>query len=217
MHRLGVDVWRLRQPDESALVATLKQSDSVAEGAGESTLKDEQKIDEDKTPVLSGSTQTETSTFESQVDEALPSATTKDVIDSEQPLLHVQCLSVGTCVVVFRAGGENLNDMALGIGNALSKYKATVHQSVDFVWPPTNSLNLPGVSNHGGWKSARRAFYSLITRQEWTINTLIAVGSDANEVTERFRSSECEILKLDEFPTSAQSKKEVWQRIQEIS
>ena len=107
--------------------------------------------------------------------------------------------------------------MALGVGLALSKYEATSHQSMTFVWPPSAALNLPSELRHGGWESARRAFHSLIGRQDWTTDILVTVGSDANEVTERLRNSEYTVLKLDEFPTSTKSKRELWKRIQEIS
>ena len=86
-----------------------------------------------------------------------------------------------------------------------------------FVWPPPATLNLPSERSHSGWESARRAFHSLISRQDWTTDILVTVGTDANEVAERLRSSEYTVLKLDEFPASAKSKRELWQRIMEIS
>ena len=197
--------------------STLKPSRSVAEQAKDSNSRFEKKVDEDEALALSGLTSTESTTLESREEEVPPTDTSKDSIDSEPPSFHVQCLTVGNCLLVFKAGDQEFNEMALGIGNALSKYKSTSHQSVDFVWPPASTLNLPSVSSHGGWESARRAFHSLINGQDWTANTLVTVGSDANEVTELLRNSEYAILKLDEFPSTAQSKKALWQRIQEIS
>ena len=118
--------------------------------------------------------------------------------------------------MVFNADAERLSEMALGIGNAVSKYESSSYQRLDFEWPPMSSLDLPNVESHGGWESARRAFNSLIKRQGWTSNILVTVGSDANKVTELLRNSEYTVLKLDDFPASAQSKKELWHRIQEI-
>ncbi len=154
--------------------------------------------------------------FVSKESENQPDHSTNEVIGAEQPSFKLQCLFVGTCLVVFNAGDEFSNEMARGIGNALSKYESVSHQSLDFVWPPASNMDLPRESSHVGWESARRAFNSLIGRQDWTTNILVAVGSDANQVTERIRNTEYTVLKLDEFPASAQSKKELWQRIQEI-
>ncbi|MXW53683.1 MAG: hypothetical protein F4X44_05965 [Gammaproteobacteria bacterium] len=216
LHRLGIDVWRLRKTNESIPVSALKQSKSVAVRAKESASKIEEKIDESKSSVFTALPPTERSMFVSKESENQPDHSTNEVIGAEQPSFKLQCLFVGTCLVVFNAGDEFSNEMARGIGNALSKYESVSHQSLDFVWPPASNMDLPRESSHVGWESARRAFNSLIGRQDWTTNILVAVGSDANQVTERIRNTEYTVLKLDEFPASAQSKKELWQRIQEI-
>ncbi len=217
LHRLGIDVWRLRKSREAKPVSALEQSESVVIRAKESTSKSEEKFDESESTVFTAPPPTERPMFSSKEGEDQPSHSTNEVIEAEQPSFKLQCLSVGTCLVVFKAEDEFSSEMALGIGNALSKYETMSHQSLDFVWPPMRDLDLPSKRSHVGWESARRAFNSLISRQDWTANILVAVGSDAIQVTEGIRNSEYTVLKLDEFPASAQSKKELWQRIQEIS
>lgn len=154
--------------------------------------------------------------FEPKAIKTQPIHSLKEDIDADHLSFKLQCLSVGNCLLVFKAGAERSNEMALGIGNAVSKYESASYQRLDFEWPPMSSLDMPNDGSDGGWESARRAFNSLIKRQDWTNNILVTVGSDANEVTELLRNSEYTVLKLDDFPASAQSKKELWHRIQEI-
>lgn len=115
--------------------------------------------------------------------------------------------------MVFNPKEKNAQSMAIGIGRALGRYQATVEDSVEFRWPPKLSDRLSVSSSHSGWESARRAVHSLVKSKDWTVSILVSVGSDASQVTETLLSSDTVLLKLDEFPSNATSKRELWQRM----
>ena len=215
LHRLGIDVWKLRETSSSTSAEASRLSETHAKHEREPVFKSEQKTEVSETPIPSAAPikSPERPPTKSEVEK---SDSMEESKIADDPSFELQCLAMGSCLIVFDPGIQDSSEVARGIGYALCKYESVPLQSVDFRWPPLASEIPQSESSHGGWKSARRAFQSLINHQEWNTNILVTVGTNANKVTESLQNSKYTVLKLSEFPSSAQSKKDLWHRIQEI-
>ncbi|MCY3885921.1 MAG: hypothetical protein OXG24_13525 [Gammaproteobacteria bacterium] len=215
LHRLGIDVWKFRDTPVSIL-KDVEAEPGVAPAESNNTFDSlGKKRESNESESYTGATPAHvfTETKEVAPGEGDSSDNSPRALPTvEEPSIELKCSAIGTCLVVFDPNVRNSNDMAMGIGYAASRYKARAHDSVGFSWPPTLSTT----KDHGGWESASRAFRSLINRQDWTFNFIVSVGSDANRITKALPSPDIDVLKLDEFPANAQTKKELWQRIAEM-
>jgi hypothetical protein len=217
---MGIDVWRLRETSKPKSAKASKTSETHSKRAKKILFKGD-KLAEEGVIQNSSAAPVNLPPFETQettpTKSEVPNSDSMEGTDTtDDPSIELQCLAMGSCLIVFNPDIRDSVEMAKGIGYALCMYELTSPKSVDFKWPPLLSGLSQSESNHGGWNSARRAFHSLINHQEWNTNILVTVGSNANKVTESLQHSEYTVLKLSEFPFSAHSKRELWHRIQEI-
>lgn len=220
MHRLGIDVWKMRDARVSSPEAIERQpavtpstSVDVPNILGNPRESNESRVVNDVARVLSNSETIEPGSTEN---EKLVSDSS-DVNDiADDPSFELQCLLVGTCLLVFDPNEHNSRTLAEGIGRAVCKYQETALKTVNFTWPPVRPVGPSKTRRHGGWESARRAFHSLVKSHDWTFKDLVSIGQEANQVTETNLVSGVVLLKLDEFPSDGNSKRKLWQRIREM-
>lgn len=220
LNRLGIDVWKLRESSSFKSAEASRPSETHAKHAREPVFKGNKQTDESETLVRSDAPSKSSHSITPEpppTQSEVPKSDSKEEPKTaDDPSFELQCLAMGSSLIVFDPGIQDSSEVAKGIGYALCKYESFPLQSVDFRWPPLASEIPQSESSHGGWKSARRAFQSLITHQEWNASILVTVGTNANKVTESLQNSKYTVLKLTEFPSSTQSKKDLWHRIQEI-
>ncbi len=125
----------------------------------------------------------------------------------------VRCVENGRALLVFDNANQVPNELYNGIVAALSCYEDGSSQEVDFVWPPRQNGAIDRGSDHFGIESAKRAFRSLAKRNAWKPTVLLVVGVGAAIITQELQESIDSIIKIDDFPSDAAAKRQLWQQI----
>lgn len=224
LHRLGIDVWRLRatRQESSQVKTALEITDDTALSNSASLSRD---LDNPSvsahtfSATAPGSMSSETnSSADAKVTQQKPVSNfgSPDSVSSEVSFV-VRCVENGRALLVFDNVSQVPSELYKGIVGALSGYEEGSLQEVDFVWPPLQKLADDPASDHSGIESAKRAFRSLAKRSAWKPTVLLVVGDSAATITQDLVDSIDSILKIDNFPSDAASKRHLWQQIVSMS
>lgn len=224
LHRMGIDVWRLRKTTTSAT-----QREPAIQSSSDSTLEDNQStLTAPSSPLASSESASNTAAFNTSPsssnssDAATSNPETQQSVSAQEVStdnlsIHLRCVSSGKVLAVFDNDNRLPQEMYRGVVAALNGFQESNSQEVDFNWPPQLDAVADKGSNQASIEGARRALRSLINRNEWEPKVVLVVGAGAATVAQELENSVESILKIDAFPKDAKSKRQLWQQIVSMS
>ena len=220
LHRLGIDVWKLRgQRHTSAQLHKDVESEQAPlqrESRPQLVSHSAPNHIERNDPSIGPNSPSVSHDSDRHDETGTPPSIETRKEDQHQVTIEVRCITSGDVLAVLDLNATQHTEVYRGIVLALARYQHSEQGQIDFKWPPGPTGTSGNLPEQGDIDSARRAFGSMLNRNQWKPRILCIAGEDADLIAGSLELSDVQVLRISDSPSDSESKRLLWQQIESM-